>query len=543
MQCAPPREKDLIFVCGFARAGTSWLRDCVATHPEVSRVPSEIVYRPDARTRVQMLLARGLRPINQRLAGFLSFQNTKGSAQNGRDDDFLAEILDSINKHQLSGPRFVSKAPANSMHLATLCRMLPHSKFLFIIRDPRDVLVSHQRGNRQWMNGANSTVEGCMEKLKSYFDAYLDASGYSNLMMVQYEKLHQDFYVTMGRVFTFLGLTSTPAIVHSVYKKNNFVARTGRRNKEDPASPRRKGVIGDWGTYLSQRERDWYGKNPFWRDFLAAFGYSTHPLTYKGILSAMKEAGVRALDEAQLLQRTIDYQKVNLVLLHDMDSLTTVESRKSILRSAEIEGALGLASIFNFLPLDDQRYQSVSATDVLGLMDQITKLNSRAAIGLHFNAAERFFPTSTEDAGDDHPAMKMAVEYLHKQLDDYARLGVSFKLATAHGYGRGKKKPNNRDSRIFTNELIKRNVALFDNIIRPEMDAQASCCIKFTDVGGALSIREMPHAGMPDLADSYRVLPPGCLVRFLSHPGNYPIDRALALASRIYGSPGPSESA
>lgn len=532
----PVHESDLIFICGFARGGTSWLRDCVAAHPDVSPLPSEIVYQPTGGSPGRARLARKAIKLYRKYGRCLSLLNLQRFAEIGKDA-FLAEILDAIKKHDLPGPRFVSKAPANSVYLDSLCRLFPKSKFLFIVRDPRDVLVSHQRGTRGWMKGANSTVDGCMEKLRLYYESFLEASQYQNLMLVQYEKLHQDFYTTSERIFSFLGLRTSPDIVRAVYKKSEFAAQTGRRYTEDPSSPRRKGVIGEWGTYLSEREKGWYAKRRFWQEFLGTYGYPMEPLTYEGILTAMQETGVHALDETELLGRTINRHKANLLLLHDIDALGSQESRNSIVRTAEIEGRLGLASFFNFLPLDDERYRHASEREVLRLMEEIKTINPRATFGLHFNAAERYFAAGAEDAADDHPAMKVALDYLHQQIDDYARHGITFKLATAHGYGRGKKRPNNRDSQVFTNELTRRDVMLFDTVIRPEIDKQASCCVKFTDVGGAFSIRDMPHGGMPDIAESYRMLPAGCLIRFLTHPGNYRIDRALVLATRIYHSP------
>jgi len=112
------------------------------------------------------------------------------------------------------------------------------------------------------------------------------------------------------------------------------------------------------------------------------------------------------------------------------------------------------------------------------------------------------------------------------------RDGITFKTATAHGYGRAKKKPNNRDSIIFTEELQARGIKLFDTALRKHLYEKATLATVFSDVGGALSVHRMPNNGAVDSPETYIKFPPGGLVHFLTHPGNYNISRQLTLGVR-----------
>lgn len=487
----------MIFVTGFARGGTSWLRTCIASHPEVEMVPREM-------------------PI------FREVQDDRAA---------LVRAVDSaIAAAELTGPWFVNKAPANAPYVGKVARIAPEAKFVFIIRDPRDVLISHKRGNQEWMKGRNSTVEGCMTKIGQYFDGYREAADLPNVHLVRYEDLHQDFHATMTRVYEFIGLAVDRPILDRVYEECSFW-KIASRHQEDRDSPNRKGVVGDWVNFLEPKETRWYVRNARWSAFMRQYRYDWHRLTYGSVLTAMRDAGVASLDEDAMLAGRLDPARPNLLLLHDIDLLRTPASRQQVLDLAELEGSLGLASVFNFLPLDDPRYQPLTPAEVVAFIGEVRRRAPKAAIGLHLNATERFFPADAPAADATHASIPEAIAYLHRQIDDYASHGITFRFGTAHGYGRGAREPNNA-SAIFRRELATRSIRLFDEDVRLELQARAPAECRLHDVGGALTAKRFPNDGRLDDPASYRAIAPGTLINFLIHPGNYDIAKPLALGIR-----------
>ena len=179
--------RTMIFVMGFARGGTSWLRNCIAFHPQISSIPHEmVVFRDHA----------------------------------GDRDAIINEIEAEVTKEGLTGPYFVSKAPANAPFAADGCRLLPESKFIFIIRDPRDVFISHKRGKKEWMGGENSRVDGCMKKTHSYFEGYLKAKAQQNILLVQYEHLHRFHPVYSLKALLWLFVTYSSYYQHLMVLQN-----------------------------------------------------------------------------------------------------------------------------------------------------------------------------------------------------------------------------------------------------------------------------------------------------------------------------------
>ncbi|UCD74897.1 MAG: sulfotransferase [Phycisphaerales bacterium] len=488
----------MIFVTGFARGGTSWLRDCIAFHPDVGKIPGEMVLFRD----------------------------------HSADREGIArQIEQAIIKKEVSGPYYVNKAPANAPHVGHACRLFPESKFIFIIRDPRDVFISHKRGKQKWMGGENSRVAGCMKKTRLYYEGYLQARDEPNILLVTYEQLHQDFHATIKVVFEFIGLRIDKTLVDACYEKNNFW-NLASRNVEDRDKGRRKGVVGDWVNFLTHREEAWYHKQRYWRDFMAQFGYDWRKVTYESILKAMKEGGVIPMTEDMILEGQLHPDRPSLILLHDIDLLTTPESRQGVLDIARIEGELGMASMFDFLPLDDARYQPLQPRDIVEIIHQIRELSPRSGIGLHLNATERFFPIDAPEADESHELIPEAIACLHHQIEQYREHGIEFRLATAHGYGRRDLEPNNA-SAVFRTELGRRGIRMFDKDVRRGINKRVTHKARLDDVGGALSVRLFPHAGRVDDAESYRRFPGGSVIHFLIHPGNYPIHKPLTLGLRM----------
>jgi len=490
----------MIFVTGFARGGTSWLRDCIGSHPDVEVLPRERTVFRDIQDADEIR-------------------------------SYFAEELVDFAPTKL----IVNKAPANAPFIGSAAQKFPESKFIFIIRDPRDVFVSHKRGTKKWMEGSNKTVDGCMSKSSLYFSGYQEASNNDNILLVRYEDIHQDFSNTMNKIFDFLQLNSDKSIIRKIFNENSFSSQTSRPNKEDVDHAKRKGVIGDWSIYLNDKEKNWYLNSREWVEFMEKYGYSWTVNNYRNILDAMATASVFFLSENDLLERQLDATCPNVVLQHDVDYLNDQWCYDSVLRTAEIEREYDVPGHYNFLPLDDPRYGKKPKKKVISLIDRIREINPRSEIGLHLNACERFYPAAAPSVTESVNNLDQIIEYLHEQVDAYRQAGVVFRVATAHGYGRGKKAPNNRDTPEMTSELAAEAISLFDTTIRSDLIAKATFACALTDVGGILKPRRIP-GGYP-VTDklSYQAMPAGSFLRFLTHPGNYPVDKASTVAMRLVG--------
>jgi len=500
----------MIFITGFARGGTSWLRDCVGSHPDIAVLERERTIFRDSGDRCTV-------------------------------EKYFCDAVEGAGL--ADARRIVNKAPANAPFIGRSARLFPESQFIFIIRDPRDVLVSHIRGTKKWMSGANSTVQGCMSKSEIYYSGWENAKDLPNVHLVRYEDVHQDFNRTLSCVFDFLDVRYSAELLAEIYKKNNFTAKTGRSNQEDRNAAQRKGVIGDWALHISETDRRWYQDSTFWRAFMERHHYDWKPLTYGSIVTAMKEAGVHFLSEDDFLGRRLDPSRPNVALQHDIDYLNKAWCVESVRRTAQMEARLGIAASYYFLPLDDPRYGKFGAAAAPELIGEIRRINPRAGVGLHLNACERFYPANAPDAGETPDKLDEIVAYAHRQVASYRQLGVEFRVSTAHGYGRRKKLPNNRDTPELTDALAEEGILLFDTTVRPALLEKSTFACAITDVGGVLKPRKFATGHAITDGRLYSVLPAGAFVRYLSHPGNYHVDSPSTLAMRVPASPQDAEAA
>ena len=130
---------DVIFISGFARGGTTWLRKALSHHPDIAEIRSEINFN------------------NQLSKRRLNAQNIQRL------------LLDRLGDIEGDYKKIAFKAPANTLVLNKMAKILPNSKFIFILRDPRDSYNSHLCGNQEWLTaGSNATIDGCMKTKEIY---------------------------------------------------------------------------------------------------------------------------------------------------------------------------------------------------------------------------------------------------------------------------------------------------------------------------------------------------------------------------------------
>jgi tetratricopeptide (TPR) repeat protein len=129
-----PPARRLALLCGHARSGTTLLEQVLDSHPDIVSAEETYVFLDDA-----------LAPLEPRLTPDANWLPALAAAtvpalQSSRAAYF--RFMELSNGSPTAGRLLVDKNPMLTRHVPAFLRLLPETKFLIALRDPRDVVLS-----------------------------------------------------------------------------------------------------------------------------------------------------------------------------------------------------------------------------------------------------------------------------------------------------------------------------------------------------------------------------------------------------------------
>ncbi len=265
-------DKQLFFVGGVIKSGTTWVERLLDSHPQV-------VCKGEA--HFGSLLEPALR---ESVAAYNSVIPKKGNwARHKREGthivsaskySYLSRDLDLLYAQAirlmllkwLDTPEIKcigEKTPNNSQYFQTYRRLFPDARFIYVVRDVRDVAVSGWFFNLALAAKetlahfpnideygayiARLWVKDVAEGLR-FVESHKERACY-----IKYEDLWQRPAEEVSRLFAFLGVESDHRQVRSSIAFTDFSRLSGGRKRgiENRSSFYRKGIIGDWENHFS----------------------------------------------------------------------------------------------------------------------------------------------------------------------------------------------------------------------------------------------------------------------------------------------------
>ncbi len=158
------------------------------------------------------------------------------------------------------------KQPLFPRNTGLIFDIFPDARFIHVIRDPRDVLVSFQHYSktfhpeaaelettraarrehaRQWASLVRTIRNKALQSGISYKE-------------IQYEQLLRDPAALLSKTADYLGGDSDPEIIASCVERASFKKLSGGRKpgNEDRSSFFRKGVAGDWRNHMTDEDSE-----------------------------------------------------------------------------------------------------------------------------------------------------------------------------------------------------------------------------------------------------------------------------------------------
>jgi hypothetical protein len=201
-----------IFIVGCQRSGTTMLRLMLDSHSRISCGPE---------TRFLEDLERIVGPDWKRLSQF-------GFTQ----DEWLQRLrtffggIQGDYARSRGKARWADKSPRYALHIPFLSRLFPDAQFVHVIRDGRDVAVSHRKRFGYWSSVKSSV------KWPRYIEAARSAGADlppDRYHEVRYDQLVADSEKVLRELLAWLGEEWEPAILDFAKAKHDVPARYHRQ--------------------------------------------------------------------------------------------------------------------------------------------------------------------------------------------------------------------------------------------------------------------------------------------------------------------------
>ena len=261
------------YVCivGCPRSGTTWLQKQLGAHPRVATGQETQLFN--------MYVGPALRAwraavVQKRAVGL------PGYVDEATFLDALRRFVQSMMQPMLGalepGRIFIDKTPCHVLFIPEILELLPRTRFIHIIRDPRDVVASLLDATRSWSptwHAAKTVRSAATMWSERVRRALKESAGLPSwqFYQVRYEDLHAEPTETLRRCSEFLGLEWSDADIHQAVASNTIeslrrnggtpiplwgeAAKREGNAVSEPVGFFRKGAIGSWKTDLSLSEK------------------------------------------------------------------------------------------------------------------------------------------------------------------------------------------------------------------------------------------------------------------------------------------------
>ncbi len=240
--------KQLIFLVGIPRSGTTWLQSMLAAHTAVGSAQESHLFN------------HYIGPLLQRWQENLQFDDgregiglpaylTQQQFEHGLSQLVYHTLsqTDEFNNNTI----FIEKTPDHLVHVDQIARLIPSSRFIYLQRNKYDVIESLLAAGNSWGQAwAPSNVVSAIRLVNSYQRRGLSALRHcpnGRVLRMSYERLRSNPRQELTRALQFIGAETNPeqveALIHShtpLKRYGEFAKRNGGLVKEPPEFRRKQ---------------------------------------------------------------------------------------------------------------------------------------------------------------------------------------------------------------------------------------------------------------------------------------------------------------
>jgi hypothetical protein len=244
-------DRQLFFLGGAPRSGTTWLQQMLDAHPDVA-CRGEGLFLHHLAVPLEQMMAERAKVIDSKNREL--FSHTGGFPQfapAGTEYLVGAAILLAMDRFGEDCRAVGEKTPENVFFFPRLLALFPHARFIAIARDPRDVLSSawhffgkrHGQSLADFVRAALPSMDAGARAMLAFAEAQP-----AHTMLVTYEALRRDPAPVLTALFALLGVATDARTIAHIVARTDFSAATGGRMAGIAADGSffRRGIVGDW---------------------------------------------------------------------------------------------------------------------------------------------------------------------------------------------------------------------------------------------------------------------------------------------------------
>ncbi len=253
-------ERQLFFVDGQPRSGTTWLQQMLDSHPDVS-CRGEAQFRDHLAVPLDRAMRQRFAALHERNTSIFGHTGGYPLPDPGDTQFLLGTAILSAFRQQMAGRAVQAvgeKTPGNLFFFPQLRALFPQARLIGIVRDPRDVISSnwHRFQDRPGATDADKIafIRKVLPMAVQWMRAMLDAREQfpEHFRLVSYETLHRAPEPALATLFRFLGVSDHAEIVADCVARNSFARLAGRpAGTAENGTFFRKGMPGDWPNTLT----------------------------------------------------------------------------------------------------------------------------------------------------------------------------------------------------------------------------------------------------------------------------------------------------
>jgi hypothetical protein len=243
-------SKEFLFIIGAPRSGTTWMQAMLGAHPAVCTTGELTLF--------SFYTAPWIRNWKMEHENVTFGRYCQGLPIVWDEEEFYAflrEFLERVYRRVLAlkpaATHILDKHPGYTPFVEDINALLPHARFIHMIRDGRDVAASLVAAQRDMDFGADSIAAAALQWKTSLKQARQAGRFDKRYLEVRYEELSGSTSEVLTDVFSFCGIETTPNLVGNIVADHTFdKMRASLRSpapglRENPAHFR-KGRVGSW---------------------------------------------------------------------------------------------------------------------------------------------------------------------------------------------------------------------------------------------------------------------------------------------------------